>query len=298
MLDGVIRRRIPLPDRGVELALLDWGRSGPLAVLHHANGFCGATWGPIAERLRHRFRVVAYDARGHGDSSRPSSRDAYRWRNFPEDLVALADRLTKESGGGRVSMAIGHSFGGTSAAAAAAHRPDLFERVVLLDPVLPPPGELPSLNGTSALAQGARARRHVWPSYDEVLASWTREGHPFSMWDRRALELYVHEGFRANADGEVELKCPGDVEATIFEMNRTMDMRGDAPHIRAPVLLVRGTRSHFPREAYRRLVESIPDARYEEVEAGHLLVMETPDRVADSILRFADGEEAVAAARG
>ena len=35
---------------------------------HHANGFCAATWGLVAERLTPRWQVLAVDARGHGDS--------------------------------------------------------------------------------------------------------------------------------------------------------------------------------------------------------------------------------------
>ena len=66
MLDDVLRRRISLPENGVEIAILDWGGDGPLALLHHANGFSAAVWGPVAEHLRGRFRVVAVDARGHG----------------------------------------------------------------------------------------------------------------------------------------------------------------------------------------------------------------------------------------
>jgi pimeloyl-ACP methyl ester carboxylesterase len=65
---SIIRRRLRLPSRGIELALVDWGGDGPLALLAHANGFCADVLGPLAERLRARFHVVGFDARGHGDS--------------------------------------------------------------------------------------------------------------------------------------------------------------------------------------------------------------------------------------
>ena len=39
ILADVIRRRVSLAS-GLEIALLDFGGDGPLALLHHANGFC------------------------------------------------------------------------------------------------------------------------------------------------------------------------------------------------------------------------------------------------------------------
>ena len=122
MLEGVERRRFALPESGLEIALLDWGGDGPLALLHHANGFCAAVWGLVASGLRHRYRVIALDARGHGDSSRPSGSGAYHWDRFAEDLVEVAERLVAEAGGGSLALGVGHSFGGTSFLGAAARQ--------------------------------------------------------------------------------------------------------------------------------------------------------------------------------
>src|SRR5258706_5837286 len=104
MLEDVTRRRLALPEHGVEIALLDWGGSGPLALFHHANGFCAATLDLVARPLRRHFRVIGMDARGHGDSSRPgasfaqraegerrpSGGEPYAWGEFGADLAAVA----------------------------------------------------------------------------------------------------------------------------------------------------------------------------------------------------------------
>jgi pimeloyl-ACP methyl ester carboxylesterase len=76
------QRRILLEERGLEIALLDWGGDGPLVLMHHANGFCAGTLGLVAEALVPAFRVIAMDARGHGDSSRPEGPNAYAWDHF------------------------------------------------------------------------------------------------------------------------------------------------------------------------------------------------------------------------
>ncbi|MBW2232048.1 MAG: alpha/beta fold hydrolase, partial [Deltaproteobacteria bacterium] len=124
----VERRRLALPEAGVEIALLDWGGEGPLALLHHANGFCAALWAPIAEALRDRFHVVAMDARGHGDSSLPSERppeEAFAWPVMAADLRAVALTLLQETGHSQIALGLGHSFGGTLTLAAESAHPGL-----------------------------------------------------------------------------------------------------------------------------------------------------------------------------
>ena len=105
MLEHVTTRLLELPERGVSLRLLDWGGSGPLALLAHANGFCAGVWDPVALHLRRRFRVIAFDARGHGDSSKPPD-SAYGWSTFAEDLIALARVLVAELGLRRVGLGV------------------------------------------------------------------------------------------------------------------------------------------------------------------------------------------------
>ena len=93
-----------LAQRGVEIALLDWGGDGPLVLMHHANGFCAGTLGLVAEALVPAFRVIGMDARGHGDSSKPEGPEAYGWDHFALDYLAVAERLAAEHAGGRVGV--------------------------------------------------------------------------------------------------------------------------------------------------------------------------------------------------
>ncbi|MBW2692713.1 MAG: alpha/beta fold hydrolase [Deltaproteobacteria bacterium] len=124
MLSQVRRRKLALPDTAIEIALLDWGGEGPLALLHHANGFCAGAWGPVAELLSDHYRVVAMDARGHGDSSKPEGADCYRWELFGRDVLAVAELLAAEHPDGRIALGLGHSFGGIAILMASAERTD------------------------------------------------------------------------------------------------------------------------------------------------------------------------------
>jgi pimeloyl-ACP methyl ester carboxylesterase len=161
-------RTFALPARGVEIAALDWGGDGPLALLHHANGFCKGVWGLVADALRTRWHVVAIDARGHGDSSKPDGPDAYLWDHFAEDVLAVAEQLSAQHDGRPIALGIGNSFGGTSLLGAAARHGELFERLLLVDPVIPPPPDpSPSAERLALfrrLVDGAQRRRSQWPS--------------------------------------------------------------------------------------------------------------------------------------
>ncbi len=160
MLSQVRRRKIALPNSAIEIALLDWGGEGPLALLHHATGFCAGVWGPVAERLSEHYRVIAMDARGHGESSKPEGADCYHWELFGRDVLGVAEVLAAEHPDGRVALGIGHSIGGSSILMASAERPDLFERTALIDPIILAPnrGQVASAPDSPGyqLAEGAR----------------------------------------------------------------------------------------------------------------------------------------------
>jgi len=286
----VQRRCLALPASGVEIALLDWGGAGPLALLHHANGFCAALWALVAETLHPHFRVVAMDARGHGDSSRPEGADAFRWDRFSDDLLAVANTLAPEAPGGRVALGLGHSFGGTAMIGAASRAPERFGRLVVVDPVvLPPPSAmLPSgaRGRGSQLAEGARRRRAVFGSRAEARAHWSSRTF-FDAWDPRAIDLFVQEGLRERPDGQVELKCAPEVEATVFEAGGAFDIFALAPAVTAPTLFLWASHGSFPRAMHEDLAQRMPHARVETVEAGHLAPMERSDLIAEAVLRFA-----------
>ena len=289
--DDVVRRKLRLDDRGVEIGLLDWGGTGPLALLHHANGFCAALWAPVAERLRERFRVVAMDARGHGDSSLPAEGlvpEAFDWEAMSGDLAAVALLLLEESGDRQIGLGLGHSFGGTLTLAAESAHPGLYREIVLADPVVPPTPEMLARmdwGERPPLAEGARRRRNVWPSREEA-RSHLGEKALFERWTARALDLYVSEGLRDREDGQVELKCSGEVEALVFESSASIDLFARVPGVAAPTLFLWARNGNFQRAFYEELCAKMCQAEIRDSDAGHLLPMEEPAWVADQVLEF------------
>jgi 3-oxoadipate enol-lactonase len=110
----------------------DWGTltaidegTGPLVVLLHPLAQAGAFWRPLIDELSTQFRVLAPDARGHGDSV---------WNGEPfsvEDMAADVAQLIEHVGG--PAAVLGMSMGGCAAIALAVRRPELVSGLVLAD---------------------------------------------------------------------------------------------------------------------------------------------------------------------
>ena len=91
---------------GVNLAVRDFGGSGRDLLLLHGLASTSHIFDLVAPRLTRGFRVVAYDQRGHGESSKPSSK--YGFAHMTADAVAVIREL-----GLRRPIVLGHSWGRT-----------------------------------------------------------------------------------------------------------------------------------------------------------------------------------------
>jgi pimeloyl-ACP methyl ester carboxylesterase len=105
------------------------GASGePPIVLVHGATFRSEDWENIFPRLATRYRVIAYDARGHGKSGRAAG---YAIGDFADDLLRVIDHVAAAP-----AIVIGHSLGGATALVAAARKPAAIKALVLEDPVV------------------------------------------------------------------------------------------------------------------------------------------------------------------
>src|SRR5438874_11483697 len=119
--------------KGVELAYWPWPAAGPPALLLHGIGNYGRYWNLFADAIAGRLRLIAPDARGHGESGRPA--EGYAPADFAADALAILDRLGIER-----AVVVGHSMGGLHSINLAARQP---ERVLALVIVAASPDPLP-----------------------------------------------------------------------------------------------------------------------------------------------------------
>jgi pimeloyl-ACP methyl ester carboxylesterase len=118
-------RRIRLSD-GAETTLQQWGERGPMLVAVHGLGASRRGWTRIGEQLAGRYRLVAYDQRGHGDTARSTEMTFARTL---EDLGEVVAAL-----GEPVHALLGHSWGG-AVVVGGGRRLDVG-RVVAIEPML------------------------------------------------------------------------------------------------------------------------------------------------------------------
>src|SRR3989442_6142802 len=104
----------------------------PAVMLLHGSTMRSEDWENVFPRLATRYRVVAYDARGHGRSGRAAS---YELRAFASDAVRVLREIVKGD-----ATLIGHSLGALCGIACAAQAPELVRGLVLEDPGVRYPG--------------------------------------------------------------------------------------------------------------------------------------------------------------
>jgi pimeloyl-ACP methyl ester carboxylesterase len=274
----VVQNRYIILD-GLRFHYRVWGSHGPTIVLVHATGFHGYVWKPIAQSLGPDHQVLALDQRGHGDSSKPDT--GYNWEVFAHDLFQFLTLLGLQD-----VSAVGHSAGAIAIAVCAAAHPALLRSAVLIEPILFSPVAAGHL-AENPMAQRARKRRMVWESRTAMFHSY-RVREPFKMWREDVLWAYIEEGTMLRPDGGIELKCPGAIEAQIYDMAPQLDSFGVLPALTLPVLLLRGeSTSAFPAGSAARALSLLPQGELKTVaNTTHFLPMERPDAVERVIRRF------------
>ena len=119
------RERLAVYDHGAPPA----GSLGDVVFLH-GMADVARSLEPLTAPLTDRYRVLAFDARGHGRSTHPG---AYSALHFTADLAAMLDALHLEH-----PILVGHSLGGHTVANYAGLYPDRPRALVLLEGLGPP----------------------------------------------------------------------------------------------------------------------------------------------------------------
>jgi pimeloyl-ACP methyl ester carboxylesterase len=195
--------------------------------------------------LAGRFRVFAFDARGHGRSRWPEGPlgDVFSVDRFADDLAAVAGRLRARLGGAALDFA-GHSLTAAAALRLAARHGSLpFARTVLFEPpILPPQGHA---NYAEAVAQqerlaaaSARRRAH-WPS-PRAFGDFIQGRGAFKNFAPGYLDALCRASLKRDPAGGYVLRCPPAVESAIFRNHRDADTWQRLPAIALPLHLVSG----------------------------------------------------------
>lgn len=273
---------------GAPLAVHDLGGTGRPLLVAHATGFHGRAYAPFAASLSDRFHVLAYDARGHGESGVPVpgcpgdvAGTGYSPADFAADVLAVVDALDLES-----AAAFGHSAGATSLLLAEEARPGTFSFLYCFEPIIAATDDLPPPNPDNRLSVGARARRETFSSLQAAYDNYASKP-PLDVLSAAALWAYVEHGFAPQPDGTVRLRCRGDDEASMYAQGLTHDAYRRLSKVTCPVVLACGeTTDAVGHDVLDLLAQRLPRVSQEVLRGlGHFGPLEDPDAVAASVVR-------------
>jgi non-heme chloroperoxidase len=270
-LDAPPQLSVTTPD-GATLAVWDVGH-GPTVVLPHCWGCSHAIWLPVARRLvESGHRVVLYDQRGHGASSRGT---------VPLSIAGLAGDFAAVLKDRDVTDAVlaGHSMGGMTIMALATYQPE----------VLAARARALVLVATAAADMGSGP-----PGAERFAASLIASPLVSRALHSSAGHRFVRGVFGVDpVDAHIELTrtlfadTAPQVRAGFLSAMSTMNLLEGIATIGIPTTVMIGSRDRLTAPARAdQMVAAIPGARLVTLPGrGHMLPLEDPDAVTEEIER-------------
>lgn len=251
----------------------------PLVFLH-ANGMTPGAYRQLLDPLKRHHQVLAPELAPLRLRQAPAS----NWQPLADDITKLLELVRAPVVG------VGHSIGANTLLMCAATRPHMFQRLVLIEPIVLP-GLQARLLGVAPgwvrrhgpLARAARARRDRWGSAREAFEHLRRRRWLNRLSDS-VLDDMVTSGVEPCGEG-VCLRFATRWEATLYESPADVWplLRCKLP----PITVLRGRESTLLSgrclSEWRQIRPA--DEMIEVTDAGHLLPLEHPALVAGLIHR-------------
>jgi 3-oxoadipate enol-lactonase len=261
---------VDLPDGGRLYHEIAGAPASPVVTLLHPGLWDARTWDEQFESWSERFRVLRYDQRGYGRSSRPEDAPYSHVR----DLVALLDLL----GIGRTAL-VGCSMGGGLAIDATLTVPERVWALVAI---------APGLGGFVETEDEEAWWDELAPPIDAAI-----EAGEYERAQDLLLEIWAPMGVEDPAGARIKQIARDN----IHEM--TMDESGqqalDPPaaqrlaEIDVPTLVVDA--SYDPpdmRRASQLIAREVLDGRIVTIEADHVVNLRAPEAFDEAVVPFLD----------
>lgn len=285
---------------GLRLHASEWSRhNAPVCLLLHGFAHDGRAWDPLALALHKRYRVIALDFRGHGDSSWDRSR-SYCHRALLEDLTTLVEQLSLKK-----FHLVGHSMGARVAMLYSAANQEKISSLTIVDT-----GPIVGVKGANRIRSDAEQLPSRFSSR-EAYFQWLRVRLPLA--SKEGLQQRCQHGLRA-ADGGWQPKTDPEFARILWgQDNNTAlavnpldrpdsDQTQPAPpppltqelwealeQISLPALVVRGQLSSIlQQETALEMVESrLKTGQLRTVAmAGHSVMLDRPEECSNTISDF------------
>ncbi len=240
---------------GLEIAYSDEGAGEPILLLHGFAANADINWrapGVIDALVASGRRVIASDARGHGQSARPHDAAAYEDDAMAKDAIALLDHL------------------GIDAVAVAGYSMGALVTLRLL---------VRESRVRCAVLGGIGAPNALPGERRQTIADALEAA------DASAAPAYA-QAFRKFADSTgADLRALAAIQRATNTQSRV-----DLGAIEVPCLVLVGDRDDLARDP-EQLADKLPHARVELVKGTHLSAVNDP-RFTEAIVEFVDSQYA------
>ena len=257
----------------------------------HANGFNGLTYQSLLKNISKEFKVSTYDMRGHGDTTLKADPTKLKsWHCFRDDLIFLIENSNTPA------ILSGHSLGGTASWLVALSRPDLVEKLVLVDPVILPLryifgyrliNFLNIAHLLNPLAKNTLIRRNEWKTKEEAYDYFAGK-KLFSKVSREVLNDYVNHGLKNDKNNNLALKCNPEWESACFQLNTNKEVWDGVEHLKMPIKIILTTNStvcnKFSQNRIKKLAQQTEIVFIENTT--HMLPLEASKEVSNEINKF------------
>ena len=263
---------------------------GPPVVLSHASLVDRRMWRAQLDALSHRYRVVAFDQRGYGESS-----DAPATVRHGAELLHVLDALNVER-----AVLVGTSMGGGYSLDATLLAPERVAALVLICSGVPGyqwPAEMQAEVGP--LLRSAVPPERL-ASYSAHTAEIVRDDDIAAMAEAQARYMAVGPGRTPTVfdrdTWEFVLDMTRGVFARMWRDPASVEIDPDPPllkrlgDVQVPTLVINGRSDvRFVQYLGRLLSDGIPGAKRVDLDdTAHLPPVERPDAINSVLLEFLD----------
>ena len=252
---------------GIEMAYeLSGPDAAPVVVLHHPLATDMTFWDEATAALKAKYRVLRFDARGHGKTEAPKA--PYEFKTLAQDVVALMDHV-----GVKRAQFVGLSMGGMIAQFLGLDHASRFSSITIV----------------ASSSRVAEEMRHLWK--DRVVNA--REKGMASQVEP-ALQRWLAAAARAHKPALIA-RCRQMIEATPVEgyagwcgAIETLDVTSKLGAIRLPVRIIVGAEDvGTPPAASEMIQRQIPGSELTIMPGvAHMLAIENPEGFHAELLPF------------